>query len=131
MVAGVGIGTMMAVNGAAAHAFAHILYKALLFMGAGAILYTTGTAKLSRLGGLYKYMPLTMIFYVVGAVSISGLPLFSGFVSKSMIVAAAHHEGRLWLMALMNLAGIGTFLSVGLKVTYFAFFAKETPAEIA
>ncbi len=131
MVAGVGIGTSMAVNGAAAHAFAHILYKALLFMGAGSVLYVTGTAKLNRLGGLYKYMPLTMIFYVVGAVSISGFPLFSGFVSKSMIVAAAHHEGRLWLMALMNLAGIGTFLSVGLKVTYFAFFGKEpeTPVE--
>ena len=125
MVAGIGIGTEMAVNGAAAHAFAHILYKALLFMGGGAVLYMAGTAKLSQLGGLYKYMPLTMIFYVVGAVSISGFPLFSGFVSKSMIVAAAHEEGRLWLMSLMNLAGIGTFLSVGLKVTYFAFFGKE------
>lgn len=130
MVAGVGIGTQMAVNGATAHAFAHILYKALLFMGAGAVLYITGTAKLSRLGGLYKYMPLTMIFYVVGAVSISGFPLFSGFVSKSMIVAAAHHEGRLFLMSWMNLAGIGTFLSVGLKVTYFAFFSKEPQAPI-
>jgi multicomponent Na+:H+ antiporter subunit D len=127
MVAGVGIGTALAVNGAAAHAFAHILYKALLFMGAGSILYMTGTAKLSRLGGLYKYMPLTMIFYIVGAVSISGFPLFSGFVSKSMIVYAAHHEGRIWLMALLNLAGIGTFLSVGLKVTYFAFFGKGEP----
>jgi len=125
MVAGIGIGTEMAVNGATAHAFAHILYKALLFMGGGAVLYMAGTAKLSQLGGLYKYMPLTMIFYVVGAVSISGFPLFSGFVSKSMIVAAAHEEGRLWLMSLMNLAGIGTFLSVGLKVTYFAFFGKE------
>ncbi len=131
MVAGVGIGTHMAVNGAAAHAFAHILYKALLFMGAGSVLYMAGTAKLSRLGGLYKYMPWTMIFYVVGAVSISGFPLFSGFVSKSMIVAAAHHEGRLWLMALMNLAGIGTFLSVGLKVTYFAFFGKEEAPIVA
>ncbi len=127
MVAGVGIGTEMAVNGACAHAFAHILYKALLFMGAGSVLYMTGTAKLSRLGGLYRYMPLTMIFYIVGAISISGFPLFSGFVSKSMIVAAAHEKGRLWLMGLMNLAGIGTFLSVGLKVTYFAFFAKEAP----
>lgn len=125
MVAGIGIGTHLAVNGAAAHAFAHILYKALLFMGAGAVLYMTGTAKLNRLGGLYKYMPWTMFFYVIGAVSISGFPLFSGFVSKSMIVAAAHEEGRLWLMSLMNLAGIGTFLSVGLKVTYFAFFGKE------
>jgi len=126
MVAGVGIGTEMAINGACAHAFAHILYKALLFMGAGSVLYMVGTAKLSKLGGLYKYMPLTMVFYVVGAISISGFPLFSGFVSKSMIVASAHHEGRLWLMLLMNLAGIGTFLSVGLKVTYFAFFGKES-----
>ncbi|HPU30732.1 MAG TPA: Na(+)/H(+) antiporter subunit D [Syntrophorhabdaceae bacterium] len=125
MVAGVGIGTELSVNGACAHAFAHILYKALLFMGAGAVLYMTGTAKLTKLGGLYKYMPLTMIFYIVGAISISGFPLFSGFVSKSMIVAAAHEEGRLILMLLMNLAGIGTFLSVGLKVTYFAFFSKD------
>jgi multicomponent Na+:H+ antiporter subunit D len=127
MVAGVGIGTEMAVNGACAHAFAHILYKALLFMGAGAVLYATGTAKLSRLGGLYKYMPLTMIFYTVGAISISGFPLFSGFVSKSMVVSSAHETGRLWLMAFMNLAGVGTFLSVGLKVTYFAFFSREAP----
>jgi multicomponent Na+:H+ antiporter subunit D len=126
MVAGVGIGTAMAVNGAAAHAFAHILYKALLFMGAGSVLYMTGRSKMTQLGGLYKYMPLTMIFYVVGAISISGFPLFSGFVSKSMIVAAAHHEGRIWLMMLLNLAGIGTFLSVGLKVTYFTFFGKQT-----
>ena len=129
MVAGVGIGTEMAINGACAHAFAHILYKALLFMGAGAVLYMTGTAKLSKLGGLYRYMPLTMIFYTIGAVSISGFPLFSGFVSKSMIVASAHEQGRLILMALMNIAGIGTFLSVGLKVTYFAFFSKEPPME--
>jgi multicomponent Na+:H+ antiporter subunit D len=129
MVAGIGIGTHLALNGAAAHAFAHILYKALLFMGAGAILYMAGTAKLTRLGGLYKTMPLTMLFYIVGAVSIAGFPLFSGFVSKSMIVAAAHHEGRLWLMGFLNLAGIGTFLSVGLKVTYFAFFGKGEPVE--
>jgi multicomponent Na+:H+ antiporter subunit D len=127
MVAGIGIGTHLAVNGAAAHAFAHILYKALLFMGAGAVLYMTGTAKLTQLGGLYKTMPWTMIFYIVGAVSIAGFPLFSGFVSKSMIVAAAHQEGRLWLMNFLNLAGIGTFLSVGLKVTYFAFFGKGEP----
>jgi len=127
MVAGVGIGTDLALNGACAHAFAHILYKALLFMGAGSVLYMTGTAKMSKLGGLYKYMPLTMIFYVVGAISISGFPFFSGFVSKSMITAAAHESGRLWLFTFMNLAGIGTFLSVGLKVTYFTFFGKEAP----
>ena len=84
MVAGVGIGTELALNGACAHAYAHILYKALLFMGAGAVLEMTGRSKLNELGGLYKYMPLSLIFYVVGGISISGFPLFSGFVSKSL-----------------------------------------------
>ena len=129
MVAGVGIGTAMGVNGACAHAFAHILYKGLLFMGAGSVLYMTGRSRLTQLGGLYRWMPLTMIFYVVGAVSISGFPLFSGFVSKSMVVASAHEAGRWILMLLMELAAIGTFLSVGLKVTYFAFFGKDSGIE--
>jgi len=126
MVAGVGIGTAMTVNGACAHAFAHIIYKGLLFMGAGAVLYMVGTSKLSELGGLWRYMPWTMVFYIVGAVSISGFPLFSGFVSKTMTVSGAHEAGRPILMALMELAAIGTFLSVGLKVTYFAFFGKDS-----
>ncbi|HEX15611.1 MAG: Na(+)/H(+) antiporter subunit D [Deltaproteobacteria bacterium] len=126
MVAGVGIGTAMTLNGACAHAFAHIIYKGLLFMGAGAVLYVVGTSKLSELGGLWRFMPWTMLFYIVGAVSISGFPLFSGFVSKTMTVTGAHEAGRPVLMALMELAAIGTFLSVGLKVTYFAFFGKES-----
>jgi multicomponent Na+:H+ antiporter subunit D len=125
MVAGVGIGTELALNGACAHAYAHILYKALLFMGAGAVLEMTGRSKLNELGGLYKYMPLSLIFYVVGGISISGFPLFSGFVSKSLIVAgagAAHHN---ILMVLLLLASVGTFLSVGLKLPYFAWFGKD------
>jgi multicomponent Na+:H+ antiporter subunit D len=125
MVAGVGIGTELALNGACAHAYAHILYKALLFMGAGAVLQMTGRSKLNELGGLYKYMPLSLIFYVVGGISISGFPLFSGFVSKSLIVAgagAAHHN---ILMVLLLLASVGTFLSVGLKLPYFAWFGKD------
>lgn len=126
MVAGVGIGTELALNGACAHAYAHILYKALLFMGAGSVLMMTGVSKLNQLGGLYKYMPLSLIFYVVGGISISGFPLFSGFVSKSMIVAgagAAHHPV---LMVLLLLASVGTFLSVGLKLPYFAWFGKDS-----
>ncbi|MDP3285051.1 MAG: Na(+)/H(+) antiporter subunit D, partial [Desulfobacterales bacterium] len=125
MVAGVGIGTELALNGACAHAYAHILYKALLFMGAGSVLMMTGTSKLNQLGGIYKYMPLTMIFYIVGGISISGFPLFSGFVSKSMIVAAAGEHHRPILMLLLLLASVGTFLSVGLKLPYFAFFGKD------
>ncbi len=125
MVAGVGIGTELALNGACAHAYAHILYKALLFMGAGSVLMMTGTSKLNKLGGLYKYMPLTLIFYVVGGISISGFPLFSGFVSKSMIVAGAGEAHHPVLMVLMLLASVGTFLSVGLKLPYFAWFGKD------
>ncbi|MHB8842695.1 MAG: Na(+)/H(+) antiporter subunit D [Candidatus Aquicultor sp.] len=125
MVAGVGIGTELALNGACAHAYAHILYKALLFMGAGSVLMMTGTSKLNKLGGLYKYMPLTLIFYVVGGISISGFPLFSGFVSKSMIITGAGESHHPVLMVLMLLASVGTFLSVGLKLPYFAWFGKD------
>jgi multicomponent Na+:H+ antiporter subunit D len=126
MVAGVGIGTIMAINGASAHAVAHILYKGLLFMGTGAIIHMTGKRKLTELGGLYKTMPLTFIFYMIAGVSISAFPLFSGFVSKSMVVSAAGeaHMGAIWLM--LTLASSGTFLSVGLKLPYFAFFGKDS-----
>ncbi|RLA86460.1 MAG: Na(+)/H(+) antiporter subunit D [Deltaproteobacteria bacterium] len=124
MVAGVGIGTAMTINGACSHAFAHIIYKGLLFMGAGAVLYRMGTCKLSELGGLWRWMPWTMLFYIIGAVSISGFPLFSGFVSKNMTVSGAFDAGRPLLGIFMELAAIGTFLSVGLKVTAFAFFGE-------
>ncbi|MEE8317532.1 MAG: Na(+)/H(+) antiporter subunit D, partial [Candidatus Omnitrophota bacterium] len=126
MVAGVGIGTMLAKNGAAAHAYAHILYKGLLFMCTGAIIHMTGKRKLTELGGLYKTMPLTFIFYMIAGVSISAFPLFSGFVSKSMVVSAAGeaHKSAIWLM--LTLASSGTFLSVGLKLPYFAFLGKDS-----
>jgi multicomponent Na+:H+ antiporter subunit D len=130
MVAGVGIGTTMAINGAVSHAFSHILYKALLFMGAGTVLFTTGKTKLTKLGGLGRYQPLTFALYMIAAFSISGVPLFNGFISKSMTVAAAgeaHHE---WAMLLMTLAAVGTFLSVGLKLPYFTWCAKEKPEEL-
>lgn len=125
MVAGVGMGTTLAINGSVAHAFSHILYKALLFMGAGAVIYMTGKRKLTELGGVYKTMPITIILYMIGGFSISGVPLFSGFVSKSMVVAASaeSHLSLVWLM--LMLASAGTFLSTSLKLPYFAFFAKE------
>ncbi|MCP4220939.1 MAG: Na(+)/H(+) antiporter subunit D [bacterium] len=127
MVAGIGIGTEMAINGATAHAFSHILYKALLFMGAGAVLYSTGKSKLTDLGGLYRKMPVTFWLYMVAAFSISGFPLFNGFISKSMTVAAADEKHITWAFFLMILAAVGTFLSVGLKLPYFTWFAKDNP----
>lgn len=126
MVVGVGLGTELALNGTAAHAFAHILYKALLFMSVGAVLFRTGTAKGSELGGLYKTMPLTMIFCVVGAASISAFPLFSGFVTKSMILSAAVKEHYNVVWAILLFASAGVFHHSGIKIPYFAFFAHDS-----
>jgi multicomponent Na+:H+ antiporter subunit D len=125
MVAGVGMGTEMAQNGAVAHAFSHILYKGLLFMGTGAVIYVTGRRKLTELGGLYKTMPWTMLLYMIGGFSISAFPLFSGFVSKSMVVAAAAEGHRAWVVLLLTLASSGTFLHTGLKLPYYIFFGKD------
>ncbi len=124
MVCGIGIGTAMTVDGACAHAYAHILYKGLLFMGAGCLLYSAGTAKLTELGGLASRLPLVMIGYMVGAVSISGMPLFNGFVTKTMTITGAAEAHHTWLAMGMELAAVGTFLSVGIKLPYFAFWAK-------
>src|SRR5204862_1276145 len=125
MVCGVGIGTELALNGAAAHAFAHILYKALLFMGAGAVLQVTGLRKLSDMGGLYKMMPRTLSLYMVGAFAISAVPLFSGFVSKSMVVSSAGESHRTAIFLMLTLASSGTFLHTGLKLPYYMFFGKD------
>jgi multicomponent Na+:H+ antiporter subunit D len=125
MVAGVGIGTEMAINGACAHAFAHILYKGLLFMGTGSVLMMTGKSKFTELGGLYKKMPWAFAFTLIGGLSISAFPLFSGFVSKSMIVAAGFEEHKNTWAFLLMLASAGTFLHTGLKVPYFIWFGKN------
>lgn len=126
MVAGVGMGTIMALNGSASHAFTHILYKAVLFMGAGAVIHMTGKAKLTELGGIYRYMPITFLLYMVGGLSISAFPLFSGFVSKTMVVEAAALDGRAWVWLLLSLASAGTFLHTGLKLPWFTFFAQDS-----
>ena len=126
MVCGVGIGTALAINGATAHAFAHILYKALLFMGAGAVLQVTGRRKLSEMGGLYKTMPITLGLYMIGAFAISAVPLFSGFVSKSMVVSAAGEAHMPWIFLTLTLASAGTFLHTGLKLPYYMFFGKDS-----
>ena len=126
MVVAIGIGTPLALNGAAAHAFCHILYKALLFMSMGAVLLRTGTCKGSELGGLYKSMPFTTVCCIIGAASISAFPLFSGFVSKSMIVSAVagEHLTLVWLMLIFASAGV--FHHSGIKIPYFAFFAHDS-----
>ena len=132
MVVGVGVGTELALNGTAAHAFAHILYKALLFMSVGAVLYRTGTSKASELGGIYRTMPYTMIFCVVGAASISAFPLFSGFIAKSLILDAAANGKYFWVWCVLVFASAGVLSHSGIKIPYFTFFAHDSgkrPAE--
>ncbi len=126
MVVGIGIGSALSLNGTAAHAFAHILYKALLFMSMGAVLYRTGTIKGSELGGLYKTMPWTAVFCSVGAASISAFPLFSGFVSKSLIMSAAAGEHRIAIWLILLFASAGVFHHSGIKIPFFAFFAHDS-----
>ncbi|MDX1764081.1 MAG: Na(+)/H(+) antiporter subunit D [bacterium] len=125
MVTGVGIGTVMSLNGAAAHAIAHIIYKALLWMSAGSVLYMTGKSKCTELGGLYKTMPLTLIFGTIGAFAISSFPGTSGFTTKSLIIEGAIHEHLLWPWLVLEVASAGVFLHAGIKFPYFVFFAKD------
>lgn len=124
MVAGVGIGTELSVNGAAAHAFCSVLYQGLLFMAAGAVMLRTGTARLSDLGGLFRSMPWTAAFCIAGAASIASLPLFNGFVSKAMIVTAAMEEGHFAAWLALLAAGAAVLVHTALKAPYFVFFAE-------
>jgi multicomponent Na+:H+ antiporter subunit D len=126
MIAGIGIGTEMALNGAAAHAFTHILYKALLLMSAGSVLLMTGRRKCSELGGLYHTMPLTTICGTIGALAISSFPLTSGFVSKSMVSQSAADAHLLVVWLLLTAASAGVFLHAGIKFPWFVFFQKDS-----
>ncbi len=126
MVAGIGVGTELAIDGTVAHAFCHILYKALLFMAMGAVLHRTGTIKASELGGLYKSMPWTATFCIVGSASISAFPLFSGFVSKSLILAATAEQGHLVAWLILLFASAGVLDHSGIKVPFFSFFFHDS-----
>jgi multicomponent Na+:H+ antiporter subunit D len=126
MVCAVGIGTQMALNGAAAHAFAHIIYKALLFMSAGVVVYRTGIGKCTELGGLFRTMPLTALCGIIGALAISGFPLTSGFTTKTMISQAAADQGLVTVYFLLAAASAGVFLHAGIKFPWFVFFQRDS-----
>ena len=126
MVCGIGIGTALSINGAVSHAFNDVIFKGLLFMSMGAVLHVTGRIKGTDLGGLYKTMPLTTGFCIVGACSISAFPLFSGFVSKSMVMMAALDEGYHWIWLALLFASAGVFHHAGIKIPFFAFFAHDS-----
>jgi len=126
MVCAIGIGTQMAINGASAHAFAHIIYKALLFMSAGVVVYRTGCNKCTEVGGLFRTMPLTAVCGIIGALAISGFPLTSGFTTKTMISQAAANEGLAMVYFLLAAASAGVFLHAGIKFPWFVFFQRDS-----
>ncbi|HSW56894.1 MAG TPA: Na(+)/H(+) antiporter subunit D [Dehalococcoidales bacterium] len=130
MIAAIGLGSALAVDGATAHAINNILYKSLLLMAAGAVLFSTGKSTMSELGGLFKSLPGVFILYMIAAFAISGVPFFNGFVSKSLITSAAAYEGIGLAVILLNLAAVGTFLSITLKLPYFTWFAEPHPVEV-
>ena len=125
MVTGIGIGTQLALNGAVTHAFCHILYKGLLWMSMGAVLYRTGRTKCTELGGLYKSMPWTCLFCIIGAASISAFPLTNGFVSKSIIMSASLEEHFYLVWFVLLFAAAGVFHHAGIKIPFFAFFSHD------
>jgi multicomponent Na+:H+ antiporter subunit D len=126
MVAGIGVGTSLALNGAVAHAFVHIIYKSLLFMSMGAVLHRVGTIKASELGGLYRSMPITTVFCLIGAASITAFPLFSGFIAKSLTLSATADGGYVVAWLLLVFASAGVLEHSGIKIPYFAFFAHDS-----
>jgi multicomponent Na+:H+ antiporter subunit D len=126
MVCAIGIGTPLALNGAAAHAFAHIMYKGLLFMAMGAVLHRVGTTKASELGGLYRAMPFTALFCLIGAASISAFPFFSGFIAKSLTMSAVQYEGLIVVWVMLLFASAGVLEHSGIKIPYFAFFGHDS-----
>ncbi len=132
MVTGIGIGTELALNGATSHAYTHILYKGLLFMATGALIYATGRSKMTELGGLFRQTPAIFWFYMVAALSISSAPFFSGFISKPMTISGAEYASTPTVVLLLHLASVGTFLSVGLKLPWFTWFGSkpDTPVTV-
>jgi len=126
MLVGIGIGTQLSINGAITHAFAHIIYKALLLMSAGSVIYMTQKRRCTDVGGLYRTMPITTICGIIGALAISSFPLTSGFTTKSMIVSGAAYEHLFYVWILLIAASAGVFLHAGIKFPWFVFFQKDS-----
>ena len=127
MVCAIGFG---AINGAAGYAFGNIIFEGLLFMALGAAMFRTGSSKALDLGGLYKFMPLTMFFCIIGALSISAFPGTLGFVTKGLIIDAAGEAHMLWIWLILLFASAGVLEHAGIKIPYFTFFnTNHAPAK--
>jgi multicomponent Na+:H+ antiporter subunit D len=126
MVVGIGVGTAGALNGAVGYAFSNIIFESLLFMSIGAAMYRTGTSKATELGGLYRTMPLTMTFCLIGALSISAFPFFAGFVTKGLIIDGVGEAQMFWIWLTLLFASAGVLEHAGIKIPYFTFFGHDS-----
>lgn len=126
-VAGVGIGTPLALDGVAAHSAAAVIYTALLVMVAGSVLHQTGKTRMTELGGLADAMPLTAFSCLIGVLSIAAFPLTSGFVSKSMIIDAAANQHLAGPWIALTAISVGAVLHAGLRMPWLVFFG---PAKV-
>ena len=125
MICGVGIGTPLAIAGSTAHAFSCIIYSALLWMAAGAVIHRTGKSKCTELGGLYRFMPMTLVFALIGALAIAAAPFLSGFTTKMLVLKAAKLEHLFWPWIGLELASVGVVFHAGVKFIYYVFFGKD------
>ena len=137
MLAGIGLATLggewgqFAVAGGFAHLFNNVLYKSLLFMVCGVIIYRTGSNYIKEMGGLWKVMPVAFLIYLVGAASITAVPGFNGYVSKGMVLDATEQFSNYPLLFgydllwwLLMIGAVGTFMSF-IKLGYYIFFHGE------
>jgi len=138
MLAGIGLATLggewgqFAVAGGFAHLFNNVLYKSLLFMVCGVVIYRTGSNYIKEMGGLWKVMPVAFLIYLVGAASITAVPGFNGYVSKGLVLDATEQIsgnypllfGYDLLWWLLMIGAVGTFMSF-IKLGYYIFFHGE------
>ncbi|MEN4011499.1 MAG: NADH-quinone oxidoreductase subunit L [Chloroflexota bacterium] len=102
------------------HLLSHSVFKALLFLGAGAVIHAVGTRDMRQMGGLGKNMPLVRAVFVIGSLALAGIPIFNGFWSKEMILEAGLHDNPIWLYVLMVMvAGLTAFYTVRMVTMVF------------
>lgn len=135
VITAIGLGSALGVTAGLFHALNHTLFKGLLFLCAGAVLYATGTTNLDKLGGLSKKMPKTTICFLVGAFSIAGMPPFNGFASKWMVYQAAFEKavegGHIYFAFITVVAVVVSVMTLAsfIKVTQAVFFG-QCPIEL-
>ena len=133
MIVALGVTTEMNGHGALGymasmfHLFTHAMFKALLFLGAGAIIHAVHSNEMSEMGGLRKYMPVTHITFLIACLAIAGIPPFSGFFSKDEILAAAFEKSAFWGVWMSLVAGLTAFYMF--RLYFNIFWGKEAHHE--